>query len=60
MQKRHKDLLRTLVGELRTTLAGGAADEGTWRRGDLDRELERLGVTSDGSITPLDASWTRS
>ena len=50
MIKRHKELLRTLVGELRRTLAGAAE-----RRGDLDRELERLGIAPDGTIRPLDA-----
>ncbi|HSH83345.1 MAG TPA: hypothetical protein VLA19_32840 [Herpetosiphonaceae bacterium] len=58
MLKRHKDLLRTLVGELRTTLAGGAATDDTWQRGDLDRELERLGVGTDGSLAPIDALYS--
>jgi hypothetical protein len=55
MLKRYKDLLRTIVGPLRTTLAGTAQADGTWLRGDLDRELERLGIAPDGTLTPLDA-----
>ncbi|NTU83048.1 MAG: SAM-dependent DNA methyltransferase, partial [Chloroflexales bacterium] len=43
MLKRHKDLLRAIVAGLRLTLAG-----------DLDRELERLGVAPDGALTPRD------
>jgi len=52
MEKRHKDILRTLVAELRRTLAGTA--DGS-RRGDLDRALERLGIAIDGVMTPFDA-----
>lgn len=55
MLKRHKDLLRTIVGGLRLTLAGAGAADGSGQRGDLDRELERLGVAPDGALTPLDA-----
>ena len=55
MQKRHKDLMRTLVTELRHILVGTTAPDGTVIRGDLDRELERLGIASDGMIIPLDA-----
>src|SRR6266699_1860675 len=55
MQKRHKDLVRTLVTELRHLLVGTVASDGTVIRGDLDRELERLGIAPDGTITPLDA-----
>ncbi|MFQ5342149.1 MAG: Eco57I restriction-modification methylase domain-containing protein, partial [Anaerolineae bacterium] len=55
MQKRHKDLLRTLVKELRHILAGHEDKAGAWQRGDLDRELERLGFAPDGAITPIDA-----
>ena len=55
MQKRHKDLVRTLVTELRHILVGTVASDGTVLRGDLDRELERLGIAPDGTITPLDA-----
>jgi len=55
MQKRHKDLMRTLVIELRHMLVGSIASDGTVMRGDLDRELERLGIAPDGTITPLDA-----
>ena len=55
MHKRHKDLLRTIVADLRDTLAGSADASGEWLRGDLDRELERLGIAADGASTPLDA-----
>jgi len=55
MQKRHKDLMRTLMSELRHILVGTTASDGTILRGDLDRELERLGIAPDGTITPLDA-----
>ncbi len=55
MHKQHKDLLRTIVASLRTTLAGSADSAGGWQRGDLDRELERLGIAPDGTVTPLDA-----
>src|SRR6266536_3405079 len=55
MQKRHKDLMRTLVIELRHILVGTVASDGTVLRGDLDRELERLGIAPNGTITPLDA-----
>jgi hypothetical protein len=54
MLKRHKDLLRTIVASLRLTLAGAGAVDGSGQRGDLDRELERLGVSPDGALTPLD------
>ena len=55
MQKRHKDLMRTLVTELRHILVGTIAADGSVMRGDLDRELERLGIAPDGTIAPLDA-----
>ncbi|GAB4206658.1 MAG: hypothetical protein OHK0022_33930 [Roseiflexaceae bacterium] len=55
MLKRHKDLLRAVVAPLRATLAGAALPDGGWQRGDLDRELERLGIAEDGALTPLDA-----
>ncbi|MCG8347004.1 MAG: BREX-1 system adenine-specific DNA-methyltransferase PglX [Chloroflexales bacterium] len=54
MLKRHKDLLRAIVAALRATLAGAASADGAWQRGDLDRELERLGIAPDGKLTPLD------
>ena len=54
MLKRHKDLLRPLVAALRSTLAGAAAADGGWQRGDLDRELERLGIAEDGNALPHD------
>jgi hypothetical protein len=52
MDKRHKDLLRRTVGDLRRALAGGEDARGEWQRGDLDRELERLGIAPDGRRTP--------
>lgn len=54
MLKRHKDLLRTLVGKLRDDLAGRYDEGGVWQPGDLDRELERLGIGLDGAIAPRD------
>jgi len=51
MIKRHRDLLRIVVADLRHTLSGGP----NGRRGDLDRELERLGIAPDGTVTPFDA-----
>ena len=39
MQKRHKDLMRTLVTELRHILVSTSTSDGTIIRGDLDREL---------------------
>jgi hypothetical protein len=55
MIKRHKDLLRAVVGEMRRTLAGTVSATGEIRRGDLDRELERIGIAMNGNVTPLDA-----
>src|SRR2546430_12905701 len=55
MEKRHKALVRTQVTELRHSLVGTVASDGTVLRGDLDRELERLGIAPDGTIIPLDA-----
>ena len=60
MQKAHKDLLRSLIADLRHTLDGAWNDtdnspQSAPIRGDLDRELERLGIGPDGAITPLDA-----
>ncbi len=53
MDRRHKDLLRRTVGELRRALAGGEDTRDEGQRGDLDRELERLGIAPDGTRTPL-------
>ena len=53
MEKRHKDIMRTLVGKLRHTLVGTTTDD-TLVPGSLDRELERLGIAPDGTITPID------
>jgi hypothetical protein len=55
MHKQHKDLLRTVVTALRHRLAGTWDAAGAPVRGDLDRELERLGFDPDGHITPIDA-----
>src|SRR5205823_813569 len=49
-----KDLLRAVVGELRRLLVGDEAP-GAARRGELDRELERIGVGPDGTVRPIDA-----
>jgi hypothetical protein len=54
MLKRYKDLMRSLVADLRHILVGITAPDGTVRRGDLDRELERLGIAPDGTIMPFD------
>lgn len=54
MLKRYKDLMRALVSELRHTLVGATAADGMVIRGDLDRELERLGIAPDGTIAPFD------
>jgi hypothetical protein len=43
MIKRHRDLLRVVVADLRHTLSGGSNGQ----RGDLDRELERLRIAPD-------------
>src|SRR5450759_1420926 len=51
MIKRYRDLLRVVVADLRHTLSGGSNGQ----RGDLDRELERLGIAPDGKVTPFDA-----
>jgi hypothetical protein len=40
---------------MRRTLAGSTSTTGEAQRGDLDRELERIGIAADGSMTPLDA-----
>jgi len=59
MQKAHKDLLRSLMSNLRHTLQGTGmlldTPNGDGLRGDLDRELERIGIGRSGVITPLDA-----
>lgn len=55
MLKRYKDLTRTLVSELRHILVGNMHANGTMIRGDLDRELERLGIAPDGTLAPIDA-----
>ncbi|GAC1563181.1 MAG: hypothetical protein NVS2B2_28350 [Ktedonobacteraceae bacterium] len=53
MEKRHKDIMRTLVGKLRHMLVGTTTDD-AFTQGNLDRELERLGIAPDGTITPID------
>jgi hypothetical protein len=58
MIKRYRDLLRVVVADLRHTLSGrpSAPNGGAGaQRGDLDRELERLGIAPDGAVTPFDA-----
>src|SRR5262249_55100717 len=56
MQKRHKELLRALVRELRHKLVGSISPtDGKIERGNMDRELERLGIAPDGLIKPIDA-----
>ncbi len=56
MQKRQKDLLRALVSALRARLVGKTSvSEDKVERGNLDRELERLGIAPDGSIKPIEA-----
>src|SRR2546421_12992890 len=55
MLKRYKDLTRTLVSELRHILVGNMHANGSMIRGDLDRELERLGIAPDGTLAPMDA-----
>ncbi len=54
MEKRHKDIMRVLVGKLRHILVGTQTDDG-FTQGNLDRELERIGIAPDGTITPVDA-----
>jgi len=54
MDKRSKDLLRTLVKELRHIFTGANFEDGTILRGDLDRQLERIGIAPNGVIMPLD------
>src|SRR6266508_2576147 len=55
MIKQHKDILATVIRDLRHDLLGYTAKDGTPVRGDLDRELERLGVLPDGRVQPIDA-----
>ncbi len=55
MIKRHKDILARVIRGLRHELAGSIGPDGTLVRGDLDRVLERLGVTPEGPVLPLDA-----
>jgi N-6 DNA Methylase len=54
MDKRHKDIMRTLVTRLRHILVGRGGDGG-FVPGNLDRELERLGIAPDGTITAADS-----
>ena len=54
MDKRHKDIMRTLIRKLRYTLVGTPSPTG-FIPGSLDRELERIGIASNGAITPSDA-----
>ena len=54
MNKRHKDILKALVSKLRHILVGTPTDH-RFEPGDLDRELERLGIDRDGEVRPIDA-----
>jgi hypothetical protein len=54
MEKRQKDIMRTLVRKLRSILVGTPSPTG-FLPGSLDRELEHIGIASDGTITPADA-----
>ncbi len=54
MDKRHKDIMSALVGKLRHILVGTPTDN-DFKPGDLDRELERLGIDREGNIIPIDA-----
>ncbi len=54
MEKRHKDIMRVLIRKLRYVLIGTPSEAGVLP-GSLDRELERIGIASDGTITPADA-----
>lgn len=53
MQQRHKQMLRSIILDLRHMLAGGRINGGMVR-GDFDRELERVGINPDGTIAPFD------
>ena len=55
MPPRHKHILRTITSGLRRLLAGATDEDGSWQRGDLDRELERLGFAPAGTLMPFDA-----
>ncbi len=55
MLKQHKDILAAVIRDLRRELLGTTDKDGTPVRGDLDRELERLGVLRDGRVQPIDA-----
>lgn len=55
MLKQHKEILTTVIRDLRHDLLGMPSKDGTPAvRGDLDRELERLGVLPDGRVQPID------
>ncbi|RRR74016.1 MAG: BREX-1 system adenine-specific DNA-methyltransferase PglX [Candidatus Viridilinea halotolerans] len=54
MIDQHKKILAAVMRDLRRELLGTTEKDGTEVRGDLDRELERLGVLRDGRIQPLD------
>lgn len=55
MLKQHKDILAAVIRDLRRDLLGTTEKDGAEVRGDLDRELERLGVLRDGRVQPIDA-----
>ena len=54
MLKPHKEILAAVIRDLRRDLLGTTEKDGTPVRGDLDRELERLGVLPDGRVQPID------
>ncbi len=55
VDKRHKDIMRSLVIRLRHILVGTPTEDGGFLPGNLDRELERVGIAPNGTVTPLDA-----
>ncbi len=55
MNKQHKDILGRIIRGLRQALLGSTGNDGTRSRGNLDRELEQLGILPDGRILPIDA-----
>ncbi len=55
MIKQHKDILARIIRGLRQALLGSTANDGTRTRGNLDRELEQLGILPDGRFLPIDA-----
>ncbi len=54
MLKPHKEILAAVIRDLRRDMLGTTEKDGTKVRGDLDRELERIGVLPDGRVQPID------